>query len=73
MAEDIPFNKKLDLAPETVDEPVPGVRRVMCDNPGPFTFKGTMSYIVGKGRITFAGEPDELESQAIAASYLGER
>ncbi|HVX18747.1 MAG TPA: ABC transporter ATP-binding protein [Acidimicrobiales bacterium] len=30
-------------------------------------------YIVGKGRITFAGEPDELESQAIAASYLGER
>ena len=39
MADDIPFNKTLDLAPDTVDEPVPGVRRVMANNPGPFTFK----------------------------------
>jgi glyoxylase-like metal-dependent hydrolase (beta-lactamase superfamily II) len=51
MSDDIPFDKNLDLAPDTVDEPVPGIRRVMADNPGPFTFKGTMSYIVGKGRV----------------------
>ena len=25
----------------------PGVRRLLCNNPGPFTFKGTVSYIVG--------------------------
>jgi hypothetical protein len=40
MADDIPFDKNLDLTPDTVDEVAPGVRRVMADNPGPFTFKG---------------------------------
>ena len=51
MADDIPFNKTLDLDPETVDEVAPGVRRVMCNNPGPFTFKGTVSYIIGRGKV----------------------
>ncbi|WP_319410813.1 MBL fold metallo-hydrolase [uncultured Cohaesibacter sp.] len=27
------------------------VRRVTCNNPGPFTFTGTNSYIVGNGRV----------------------
>ena len=51
MADDIPFNKKYDLAPETVDEPAPGIRRILCNNPGPFTFTGTNSYIVGRGKV----------------------
>jgi len=51
MSDDIPFNKKLDLAPDTVEEVVPGLRQVMANNPGPFTFKGTMSYIVGRGNV----------------------
>jgi glyoxylase-like metal-dependent hydrolase (beta-lactamase superfamily II) len=51
MADDIPFNKKYDLAPETVDEPAPGIRRILCNNPGPFTFTGTVSYIVGRGKV----------------------
>ncbi len=60
MTDDIPFNKNLDLAPETVDEPVPGVRRIMCDNPGPFTFKGTLSYIIGRGKVAIVDPgPDD--------------
>ena len=51
MADDIPFDKKLDLAPDTVDEVMPGVRRIMANNPGPFTFKGTLSYIIGRGKV----------------------
>jgi len=51
MSEDIPFDKDLELAPGKVDEPIPGVRRVMANNPGPFTFKGTLSYIIGKGKV----------------------
>jgi len=51
MPDDIPFDKNLDLAPDTVDEPMPGIRCVMADNPGPFTFKGTLSYIVGRGQV----------------------
>jgi glyoxylase-like metal-dependent hydrolase (beta-lactamase superfamily II) len=60
MTDDIPFNKNLDLAPETVDEPLPGVRRIMCDNPGPFTFKGTQSYIIGRGKVAIVDPgPDD--------------
>ncbi|MGB9208410.1 MAG: MBL fold metallo-hydrolase, partial [Pseudolabrys sp.] len=51
MSEDIPFDKNLDLAPDVVDEPTPGVRRIMANNPGPFTFKGTVSYIIGRGQV----------------------
>jgi glyoxylase-like metal-dependent hydrolase (beta-lactamase superfamily II) len=51
MSEDIPFDKDLKLAPDTVDEPMPGIRRIMANNPGPFTFKGTLSYIVGRGKV----------------------
>jgi glyoxylase-like metal-dependent hydrolase (beta-lactamase superfamily II) len=49
--DDIPFNRTLALAPGQVEEVAPGVRRLLCDNPGPFTFKGTMSYIVGRGQV----------------------
>ena len=60
MADDIPFNKQLDLKPDTVDEVMPGVRRVMADNPGPFTFKGTLSYIVGSGSVAIVDPgPDD--------------
>lgn len=49
--DDIPFNRDFPLKPGIVDRPVPGVRRVLCNNPGPFTFTGTVSYIVGEGRV----------------------
>ena len=74
MSDDIPFNKKLDLAPETVDEPVPGVRRIMCDNPSPFTFKGTMSYIIGRGNVAIVdpGPADERHIGALLDAVEGE-
>src|SRR3954453_6489752 len=50
-SEDIPYDKNLELVPGRVDEPRPGVRRVLCNNPSPFTFKGTVSYIVGRGKV----------------------
>ena len=51
MTDDIPFDKNLDLVPDVADEPIPSVRRIMANNPGPFTFKGTVSYIIGRGRV----------------------
>src|SRR5471032_1801817 len=66
MADDIPFDKNLDLVPGTVDEPLPGVRRVMADNPGPFTFKGTMSYIVGRGTVAIV-DPGPADERHIGA------
>src|SRR5689334_11092925 len=60
MSDDIPFDKDLKLAPDTVDEPMPGIRRIMANNPGPFTFKGTVSYIIGRGKVAIVDPgPDD--------------
>jgi len=74
MSDDIPFNKKLELAPGIVDEPIPGVRRVMANNPGPFTFKGTLSYIVGKGNVAIVdpGPDDPAHIGALLDAVRGE-
>jgi glyoxylase-like metal-dependent hydrolase (beta-lactamase superfamily II) len=66
MSDDIPFDKSFSLAPDTVDEVAPGVRRVLCNNPGPFTFKGTVSYIVGRGRVAII-DPGPIDEPHIAA------
>ena len=66
MSDDIPFDKDLKLAPDTVDEVMPGVRRVMADNPGPFTFKGTLSYIVGRGKVAIV-DPGPADERHIGA------
>ncbi len=74
MADDIPFNKTLDLEPDTVDEPAPGVRRVLANNPGPFTFKGTLSYIIGRGKVAIVdpGPDDERHIAALLDAVRGE-
>src|SRR5262245_27241062 len=65
-ADDIPFDKSFDLAPDTVEEVAPGVRRVLANNPGPFTFKGTVSYIIGRGQVAIV-DPGPLDEAHIAA------
>jgi hydroxyacylglutathione hydrolase len=74
MAEDIPFNRKLDLKPGTVDEVAPGIRRILVNNPGPFTFTGTLSYIVGQGNVAIIdpGPDDERHAQALLDAVRGE-
>src|ERR687888_1093058 len=74
MSADIPFDRSFELAPETVEEVVPGVRRLLADNPGPFTFKGTVSYIVGRGRVAIIdpGPDDERHVAALLAAVRGE-
>ncbi len=64
--EDIRFNRNLALAPGVIEEIAPGVRRLLCDNPSPFTFKGTMSYIVGRGQVAII-DPGPDDARHIAA------
>src|SRR5438552_1950992 len=66
MSDDIPFDKNFDLVPGCVDQVVPAVRRIMCNNPGPMTFKGTVSYIVGMGQVAII-DPGPLDEAHIAA------
>src|SRR5437868_9533914 len=71
---DIPYDKNLELVPGRVDEPMRGVRRVLCNNPGPFTFKGTVSYIVGRGNVAIIdpGPEDAAHSAALLDAVRGE-
>ncbi len=66
MPEDIPFNRVLNLAPGVVDDVVPGVRRILANNPGPFTFKGTLSYIIGRGKVAIM-DPGPVDAPHLAA------
>ena len=74
MAGDIPFNKTLDLKPDVVDEVAPGIRRVLTKNPGPFTFTGTLSYIVGRGKVAIIdpGPDDAAHIGALLDAVRGE-
>src|SRR3954464_10196371 len=74
MSEDIPYDKSFALAPDTVEQVMPGVRRILCNNPGPFTFKGTVSYIVGEGRVAIIdpGPLDDAHIGALLDSVRGE-
>ena len=74
MAEDIPYDKKFELIPGKVDEPMPGVRRILCNNPSPFTFKGTVSYIVGRGKVAIIdpGPDDPAHNVALLDAVRGE-
>ncbi|HXL65248.1 MAG TPA: MBL fold metallo-hydrolase, partial [Xanthobacteraceae bacterium] len=51
MSDDISYNKTFDLVPGHAAEVAPGVRAIVANNPGPFTFKGTVSYIVGRDKV----------------------
>jgi len=74
MSDDIPFDKRLDLPPGKVEEVCPGLRRLLCNNPGPFTFKGTVSYIVGRDRVAIIdpGPLDEAHIEALLDAVRNE-
>src|SRR6185295_18673458 len=72
--DDIPFNKDFPLKPGVDEEVRPGVRRVLCDNPSPFTFTGTVSYILGQGKVAIIdpGPDSEAHAKALLDAVRGE-
>ena len=72
--DDVPFNRNFPLRPGVVDEVRPGVRRILCDNPSPFTFTGTVSYIVGRGEVAIIdpGPDNEAHAAALLDAVRGE-
>jgi glyoxylase-like metal-dependent hydrolase (beta-lactamase superfamily II) len=72
--EDIPFNRDFPLKPGVAEEVVPGVRRLLCNNPSPFTFTGTVSYIVGRGKVAIIdpGPDSEAHAKALLDAVRGE-
>jgi glyoxylase-like metal-dependent hydrolase (beta-lactamase superfamily II) len=72
--DDVPFNRNFPLKPGVVEEIRPGVRRVLCNNPSPFTFTGTVSYIVGQAKVAIIdpGPDDAAHAAALLDAVRGE-
>jgi glyoxylase-like metal-dependent hydrolase (beta-lactamase superfamily II) len=71
----IPFVRDLDFAYGRADKASPLIRRVVAQNPGPFTFFGTGVYIVGKGDVAVIdpGPPIDAHFEALKVALTGER
>jgi len=68
------FNRDFKAVPGVVERLSPLARRVLCNNPGPYTFTGTSSYIVGTGQVAIIdpGPNDEAHLNALLAAVGGE-
>ncbi len=72
---DIPFRRELDITHGVVEQVSPLIRRVVADNPGPFTHRGTATFIIGRGEVAVI-DPGPLLTEhiaALAAALAGER
>jgi glyoxylase-like metal-dependent hydrolase (beta-lactamase superfamily II) len=74
MDDDIRYDKTFDLVPGRAVDVAPAVRAVVANNPGPFTFKGTVSYIVGRGKVAILdpGPDDDAHIAALLDAVRGE-
>ena len=74
MSSPIPFVRDIDFEYGRVDQVSPLIRRVIANNPGPFTFIGTGVYIIGRGEVAVLdpGPIDEAHFEALKAALEGE-
>jgi glyoxylase-like metal-dependent hydrolase (beta-lactamase superfamily II) len=70
----IPFLRELTFEYGHVEQIAPGIRRVVANNPSPFTFYGTGTYILGTGNVAVIdpGPADPAHIQAIVDGLDGE-
>jgi glyoxylase-like metal-dependent hydrolase (beta-lactamase superfamily II) len=75
MSAELAFNRRDDVDYGVAEAVAPDVRRVVANNPGPYTFLGTNTYIVGSGSVAVIdpGPADEAHLAAIANATRGER
>lgn len=71
----IPFRRELDFKYGEAAVLSPLIRRVIAENPGPFTLYGTGTYIIGRGDVAVIdpGPADPAHIDAIARATEGER
>src|SRR5438309_9300044 len=66
MAVDIPFRREVVFEYGRLEPIAPGFPRSVARNPGPFTFKGTGTYVVGEGEVAVIDPGPELEEHVAA-------
>jgi glyoxylase-like metal-dependent hydrolase (beta-lactamase superfamily II) len=74
MSVQIPFRRELEFTYGEVAQIAPGVRRVIAENPSPFTLYGTGTYILGTGSVAIVdpGPADPTHIQALVDGLPGE-
>jgi glyoxylase-like metal-dependent hydrolase (beta-lactamase superfamily II) len=75
MAVEIPYRRDLAFEYGRLEPVAPGVRRIVARNPGPFTFRGTGTYVVGEGEVAVIDPGPDLEEHvaALLASLADEQ
>jgi glyoxylase-like metal-dependent hydrolase (beta-lactamase superfamily II) len=76
MSSGIPFVPPLNDVAYGVAVPVgPNLRRVLAENPSKFTYRGTGTYVVGRGDVAVIDPGPDLAAhrEALAAAVAGER
>lgn len=75
MSAELAFNRSVDVDYGVPEDIAPGVRRIVANNPGPYTFLGTNTYLIGSGEVAVIdpGPADPAHLDAIAAATRGER
>jgi glyoxylase-like metal-dependent hydrolase (beta-lactamase superfamily II) len=70
----IPFIKDFKFDYGTATEVTPRIRRVVANNPSPFTFTGTGTYLIGHGKVAIVDPgPDQPEHiEAVLRAVRGE-
>ncbi len=74
-AKPLPFSREMDFKYEALEQVAPGLRRIVCQNPGPFTFKGTNLYVIGEGEVAVVDPGPDAEDQidVLLDALKGER
>ncbi len=75
MSAELAFNRSVDVDYGVAEEVAPQVRRIVANNPSPYTFLGTNTYLVGRGRVAVIdpGPACEQHLAAIVEATRGER
>ncbi len=71
----IPYVRQIEVVHGRCDQVSPIIRRVIAANPGPFTYTGTGTYIVGRGEVAVIdpGPDDPAHLDALRRALDGER
>jgi glyoxylase-like metal-dependent hydrolase (beta-lactamase superfamily II) len=71
----LPFSREMTFKYGALEPVAPGLRRIVCNNPGPFTFKGTNLYVIGEGEVAVAdpGPASNDQLEVLAAALKGEK
>ncbi len=72
---DLAFNRSIDFEYGALAEVAPGVRRLVANNPGPFTYTGTNTYVLGSGEVAVIdpGPADPAHLDDLLSALKGER